>query len=61
MASEELIVGLDLGGTKLAAALFARRDGGAIEFLRALDDIHYDGIFGNGSRKLSAEAKSELI
>ncbi len=61
MASEELIVGLDLGGTKLAAALFARRDGGAIEFLRALEDIHYDGIFGNGGRKLSAEAKSELI
>ncbi|MEW6200810.1 MAG: hypothetical protein AB1546_02465, partial [bacterium] len=39
-------VGLDLGGTKLAAALFLQNDDtGALEFCRALKPLKYGEIF----------------
>ncbi|MFA6447847.1 MAG: ROK family protein [bacterium] len=57
---EELVIGLDLGGTKLAAALFKKNAAGALEFSRALENRKYDVIFG-GAKKLKHSEKSERI
>ena len=58
--SDEWVVGLDLGGTKLAAAVFRKESGGGLELERALENRKYDVIFGAAAR-LSARAKSERI
>jgi hypothetical protein len=57
---DEYVVGLDLGGTKLAAALFIKSASGGLEFIRALENRKYDVIFG-GSAKLKHSEKSEKI
>jgi len=58
---QEYTAGLDLGGTKLAAALFRSDGAGGLEFVRALDHIKYDVIFGADGAKISPEDKSERI
>jgi len=55
----EYVVGLDLGGTKLASAIFRKTDKG-IEFVYGLENRKYDVIFG-GESELDAREKSERI
>lgn len=58
--SGEWVVGLDLGGTKLAAAIFRKEPGGRIEFGHALPNRKYDAIFG-GATDLKAPEKAKRI
>ncbi len=57
--NEEYVVGLDLGGTKLASAIFRKTDKG-LEFASGLENRKYDVIFGDEG-KLDAQEKSERI
>lgn len=57
----EWVIGLDLGGTKLASALFQKSGDGGVEFVRALENRKYDAIFGESAGRLNAEEKSERI
>jgi len=62
MDSKRAVIGMDLGGTKLAAALFMVTGGGAVEFKAALDNLYYQERFsGSGGSKITPEGKSKLI
>ncbi|HOX29467.1 MAG TPA: ROK family protein, partial [bacterium] len=58
---ERWTVGLDLGGTKLATALFKDGTGGAPVFHSALPNKKYDTIFRSNADKLTPEEKSKQI
>jgi hypothetical protein len=60
MQNGDLVIGLDLGGTKLAAAMFRKEAAGGLSFVRALENRKYDTIFGN-AKNLKAKEKSERI
>lgn len=61
-SKEKAIIGMDLGGTKLAAALFMCAPDGAMRFVKSLDNIHYQVFFQKEhGRGLTPEGKSKLI
>ena len=60
-SNERLIVGMDLGGTKLAAAMF-RSLNGDVHFLHAVENLRYKTIFTEWEKSgLTAEGKSRII
>lgn len=57
----DYVIGLDLGGTKLASAIFTC-DGENLEFKDALEPLPYDKILGGGEHaRLTAEGRSRKI
>ncbi|MEW5945448.1 MAG: ROK family protein [bacterium] len=56
------VIGLDLGGTKLAGALFrASGETGSLEFVRARPPMKYDEILGPGGGKIPRAERSRRI
>ncbi|HOO55574.1 MAG TPA: ROK family protein [bacterium] len=58
--AEGRVIGLDLGGTKLASAVFIKKADGGIEFEKSLENRKYDVIFG-GDAELDPAEKSRRI
>lgn len=62
MDNKRAVIGMDLGGTKLAAALFIAGGDGRVEFKAALDNLYYQERFKEGGgAKITPEGKSKLI
>lgn len=59
-AKSGTVIGLDLGGTKLAAALFRVLPDNAVDLVAALPNIHYKKLFGEHGG-LTAQGKSRVI
>lgn len=61
--TERIVVGLDLGGTKLAAAIFAYRgNGSAVRFISSLENIKYKVMLDDETRRgLTSQGQSKLI
>ena len=60
---ERIVAGLDLGGTKLAAAVFAAdARGESVSFVSSLENIKYHAMLDDeAQRGLTAEGRSKLI